>query len=49
MKGYEREYLEKKFDWRSNYDIGPVITKEHIHKLESETENYQLTVLINQN
>ena len=36
MKGYEREYLEKNWTDRSNYDIGPVITKEHIHKLESK-------------
>ena len=36
MKGYEREYID--IDWtdRSSYDIGPVLKKEHIHKLESK-------------
>ena len=36
MKGYEREYLDINWTDRSNYDIGPVITKENIHKLESK-------------
>lgn len=36
MKGYEREYLDINWTDTSSYDIGPVITKEHIHKLESK-------------
>ena len=36
MKGYEREYLDVNWTDRSSYDIGPVIKKKDIHKLESK-------------
>ena len=36
MKGYEREFLDINWTDRSSYDIGPVIAKENIHKLESK-------------
>ena len=36
MKGYEREHLDINWTDRSNYDIGPVITKDLIHQLESK-------------
>lgn len=36
MKGYEREFLDINWTDRSSYDIGPVITKENIHKIESK-------------
>ncbi len=38
MLGYEREYLSKNWTDTSSYEIGPVIQRNSIHKLNNEVE-----------
>ena len=50
MDGYEREYLDINWTDTSNYDIGPVISKKHINKLEpkirSSINNFSISKLL---
>ena len=50
MDGYEREYLDINWTDTSNHDIGPVISKKHINKLEpkirSSINNFSIPKLL---